>query len=304
MHRALVVLTCRHARACTDTGTCMITHMQIRMFNVVCSEKLWRLYLTYSYFFINIHNIIIANIVSEPKSVSNLYSGWWWDVCVYTPLNIQFRHESSSQKLAFNFTDNNHIRPPPNKVTSMWDKYPVIQSLHFFGEPVRECSWTTPTDQTVAFCWRWLICFSPQMFGCGAVAQLVLSGGSHGMFLTVNFSFGFAATLGILVCGQVSGKPRNCQAQTISDTYLYLTKQCTRSRWGWDPNDAYFLIWSCCTCFSDRRPSESGCDLCPVPTRKRTMEKVPSILCLSDTGCIPGFCNHLRHVLWWGINSV
>ncbi|KAJ8286918.1 hypothetical protein GJAV_G00044880 [Gymnothorax javanicus] len=42
------------------------------------------------------------------------------------------------------------------------------------------------------------------MFGCGAVAQLVLSGGSHGMFLTVNFAFGFAATLGILVCGQVS----------------------------------------------------------------------------------------------------
>lgn len=43
------------------------------------------------------------------------------------------------------------------------------------------------------------------MFGCGAVAQLVLSGGSHGMFLTVNFAFGFAATLGILVCGQISG---------------------------------------------------------------------------------------------------
>ncbi|MEQ2233473.1 Aquaporin-3 [Ilyodon furcidens] len=43
------------------------------------------------------------------------------------------------------------------------------------------------------------------MFGCGAVAQLVLSGGTHGLFLTVNFAFGFAATLGILVCGQVSG---------------------------------------------------------------------------------------------------
>ncbi|KAF4098704.1 aquaporin-3b [Onychostoma macrolepis] len=43
------------------------------------------------------------------------------------------------------------------------------------------------------------------MFGCGAVAQLILSGGSHGMFLSVNFAFGFAATLGILVCGQVSG---------------------------------------------------------------------------------------------------
>ncbi|KAM4617023.1 aquaporin-3a [Polymixia lowei] len=43
------------------------------------------------------------------------------------------------------------------------------------------------------------------MFGCGAVAQLKLSSGSHGTFLTVNFAFGFAATLGILVCGQVSG---------------------------------------------------------------------------------------------------
>ncbi|KAK1803719.1 hypothetical protein P4O66_021124, partial [Electrophorus voltai] len=50
------------------------------------------------------------------------------------------------------------------------------------------------------------------MFGCGAVAQLVLSEGSHGMFLTVNFAFGFAATLGILVCGQVSGKNRLCTA--------------------------------------------------------------------------------------------
>ncbi|RVE68307.1 hypothetical protein OJAV_G00090790 [Oryzias javanicus] len=43
------------------------------------------------------------------------------------------------------------------------------------------------------------------MFGCGAVAQLVLSGGTHGRFMTVNFAFGFGATLGILVCGQVSG---------------------------------------------------------------------------------------------------
>ncbi|XP_037608910.1 aquaporin-3-like [Sebastes umbrosus] len=43
------------------------------------------------------------------------------------------------------------------------------------------------------------------MFGCGAVAQLVLSGGSHGTFLSVNFAFGFAVTLGILVSGQISG---------------------------------------------------------------------------------------------------
>ncbi|KAI7812909.1 aquaporin-3a [Triplophysa rosa] len=43
------------------------------------------------------------------------------------------------------------------------------------------------------------------MFGCGAVAQVILSEGSHGLFLTVNLAFGFAATLGILICGQVSG---------------------------------------------------------------------------------------------------
>ncbi|XP_044299867.1 aquaporin-3 [Varanus komodoensis] len=43
------------------------------------------------------------------------------------------------------------------------------------------------------------------MFGCGSVAQIVLSKGSHGHFLTVNLAFGFAVTLGILIAGQVSG---------------------------------------------------------------------------------------------------
>nr|AWF71602.1 aquaporin 3 [Clarias batrachus] len=43
------------------------------------------------------------------------------------------------------------------------------------------------------------------MFGCGAVAQNTLSDGAYGRFLSVNLAFGFAATLGILVCGQVSG---------------------------------------------------------------------------------------------------
>ncbi|XP_062984785.1 aquaporin-3-like [Elgaria multicarinata webbii] len=43
------------------------------------------------------------------------------------------------------------------------------------------------------------------MFGCGSVAQIVLSKGSHGAFLTVNLAFGFAVTLGILIAGQVSG---------------------------------------------------------------------------------------------------
>uniref|UniRef100_A0A665V746 Aquaporin 3b n=1 Tax=Echeneis naucrates TaxID=173247 RepID=A0A665V746_ECHNA len=47
------------------------------------------------------------------------------------------------------------------------------------------------------------------MFGCGSVAQLVLRRGSHGTFLTVNFAFGFAATLGIHVYGQVSGEDKH-----------------------------------------------------------------------------------------------
>ena len=74
------------------------------------------------------------------------------------------------------------------------------------------------TDTTAAVCYIntdvyvFMVLCPPvgQMFGCGAVAQLVLSGGSHGMFLTVNFAFGFAATLGILVCGQVSGERQSC----------------------------------------------------------------------------------------------
>ncbi|XP_072269626.1 aquaporin-3-like [Pyxicephalus adspersus] len=43
------------------------------------------------------------------------------------------------------------------------------------------------------------------MFGCGSVAQVVLSKGSHGLFLTVNLAFGFACMLGILIAGQISG---------------------------------------------------------------------------------------------------
>lgn len=51
-----------------------------------------------------------------------------------------------------------------------------------------------------------LFCFPTQMFGCGSVAQVVLSRGTHGGFLTINLAFGFAVTLAILVAGQVSGK--------------------------------------------------------------------------------------------------
>ncbi|XP_003226414.1 aquaporin-3 [Anolis carolinensis] len=47
------------------------------------------------------------------------------------------------------------------------------------------------------------------LFGCGSVAQIVLSRGSHGQFLTVNLAFGFAVTLAILIAGQVSGAHLN-----------------------------------------------------------------------------------------------
>uniref|UniRef100_A0A3P8W4B0 Aquaporin-3 n=1 Tax=Cynoglossus semilaevis TaxID=244447 RepID=A0A3P8W4B0_CYNSE len=43
------------------------------------------------------------------------------------------------------------------------------------------------------------------MFGCGSVAQLVLSRGSHGTFLSVNLAFGSAVTLGIILSGRISG---------------------------------------------------------------------------------------------------
>ncbi|XP_078265888.1 LOW QUALITY PROTEIN: aquaporin-7 [Rhinoraja longicauda] len=47
------------------------------------------------------------------------------------------------------------------------------------------------------------------LFGCGAVAQVTLSRGTHGQFLTVNFAFGFAVMLGVLIAGQVSGAHLN-----------------------------------------------------------------------------------------------
>ncbi|KAL6470675.1 hypothetical protein MHYP_G00217940 [Metynnis hypsauchen] len=71
------------------------------------------------------------------------------------------------------------------------------------------------------------------MFGCGALAQLVLSEGSHGIFLTVNFAFGFAAMLGILVCGQVSGGHLN---PTVTFAL------CMLGREPWKKFPVYFLF--------------------------------------------------------------
>lgn len=81
-------------------------------------------------------------------------------------------------------------------------------SLHYFCcTPCKAPSTALTAACSFKHAERFGFFFCPQMFGCGAVAQLVLSKGTHGMFLTVNFAFGFAATLGILVCGQISGKP-------------------------------------------------------------------------------------------------
>jgi MIP family channel proteins len=43
------------------------------------------------------------------------------------------------------------------------------------------------------------------VFGTGVVAQVVLSGGSHGSYLSINLAWGIAVTMGVYVAGGVSG---------------------------------------------------------------------------------------------------
>lgn len=136
------------------------------------------------------------------------------------------------------------------------------------------------------------------MFGCGAVAQLVLSGGSHGLFLTVNFSFGFAATLGILVCGQVSGTQLHLHLPLLNwcfhdRTRVFYPRKpgvCRAKR---------VTLYNTVSMRHCRRSSEPCSDLCPLPAGERALEKVPHVLSLSDDRRLLRGRHHFRHVLWY-----
>src|ERR1044071_6709203 len=47
------------------------------------------------------------------------------------------------------------------------------------------------------------------VFGSAVVAQVVLSGGSHGSYLSINLAWGLAVTMGVYVSAGVSGAHLN-----------------------------------------------------------------------------------------------
>src|SRR5262245_27116381 len=47
------------------------------------------------------------------------------------------------------------------------------------------------------------------VFGSAVVAQVVLSGGTHGGYLSINIAWGLAVTMGVYVSGGVSGAHLN-----------------------------------------------------------------------------------------------
>ena len=47
------------------------------------------------------------------------------------------------------------------------------------------------------------------MFGVGVVAQVVLSGGQNGSYLSINLAWGLAVVMGIYVAGGVTGAHLN-----------------------------------------------------------------------------------------------
>jgi MIP family channel proteins len=51
--------------------------------------------------------------------------------------------------------------------------------------------------------------FTLIVFGVGVVAQVVLGGGAHGSYLSINFGWGLAVTMGAYVAGGVSGAHLN-----------------------------------------------------------------------------------------------
>lgn len=143
-----------------------------------------------------------------------------------------------------------------------------VEQLHFYGFYI------------LAYLGSHFFCL--QMFGCGAVAQLVLSKGTHGMFLTVNFAFGFAATLGILVCGQISG---NLFHSDYGPPFIPV----------FQPICSWYLPRCLHAC---RRPPESRSHLCPVFAGERALEEVSRVFLVSDNWCLSWCCNHIWHVLW------
>ena len=46
------------------------------------------------------------------------------------------------------------------------------------------------------------------MFGCGSVAQSVLSGGDNGGMLSINIGWGLGVLVGVMIAGPISGKKR------------------------------------------------------------------------------------------------
>ena len=53
------------------------------------------------------------------------------------------------------------------------------------------------------------------MFGCGCVAQSVLSGKEDGGILSINIGWGLGVLVGVLIAGPVSGKDRLIIEQTF-----------------------------------------------------------------------------------------
>ena len=53
------------------------------------------------------------------------------------------------------------------------------------------------------------------MFGCGCVAQSVLSGGANGGMLSINIGWGLGVLVGVLIAGPVLGKDRLIIEQTF-----------------------------------------------------------------------------------------